>query len=267
MHPVLIRIGPLTLSTYGVLVAAAYLTGILWLKARIAEMPRMTEDKFWTLIYGVFFGALAGGKLLYVAVEWRAFASGELGVLRDFRYGFVFFGGLIGALGAGAWLRRRLDIPFLATADYFGVALPLSHWIGRLGCLAAGCCYGRPTSLPWGVRLGGDPASSTPAALWDVPLHPAQLYEAAWDLAIALLLWKAVLPRVKDGRLPRGSVFFGYAALYACGRFVIEFFRGDPRGGGALGLSVSQWLALAALLACGASVERLRKRRHAAAGP
>src|SRR4051812_46840686 len=128
MHPVLIRLGPLTLSTYGVLVAGAYLTGIVWLKNRIGEMPRMTEDKFWTLIYGLFFGALAGGKLLYVAVEWRAFAAGELGVLRDFRYGFVFFGGFVGALVMGAWLRRRLDLPFLATADYFGVALPLGHW-------------------------------------------------------------------------------------------------------------------------------------------
>ncbi|MDE2237465.1 MAG: prolipoprotein diacylglyceryl transferase, partial [Elusimicrobia bacterium] len=224
MHPILIRLGPLTVPTYGVLVAAAYLVGISWLKSQAARMPGMDENKFWTLIYGIFFGAILGGKLLFMALEWRLYWDGELGIFRDFRYGFVFFGGLLGALAAGLILTRRLKLPFLATADYFGVALPMGHWIGRLGCLAAGCCYGRPTSMPWGVRLGGDPASSTPVPLWGVPLHPTQLYEAATDIMICLFLLRRVLPRARKGEVPAGTVFMLYVLLYSIARFINEFY-------------------------------------------
>ena len=260
MYPTLIRLGPLTVSTYGVFVAAAYMVGILWLKSQIRFMPRMTEEKFWVMIYGLFFGAIAGGKLLFVAVEWRAFLNGELGFFRDFRYGFVFFGGLLGSMGMGLLIRRWIDVSYLATADYLGVALPMGHWLGRLGCLAAGCCYGRPTSLPWAVRLGGSAASSTPQALWGVPLHPTQLYEAAWNVAICWFLLRRILPRVQKGFLPPGSVLVGYVFLYSIARFVNEFFRGDPRGGDWLQLSVSQWIAVAGVLASAAVMARSRRK-------
>lgn len=258
MHPVLIQLGPFTLATYGVLVAAGYLAGILWLKTRIKDMPGMDEEKFWSLIYALFFGALAGGKLLFILVSLPDVAAGRVHLLRDFRYGFVFFGGLLGSMAAGAWSARRLGLSYLATADYFGVALPLGHAIGRLGCLASGCCYGKPTSLPWGVRLGG-PQSTTPEPLWGVPLHPTQLYESAANALIALMAWKLLLPRVKRGGLAPGSVFLAYAALYSAARFAIEFARGDDRGLSAGGLWVSQWLALA-LLAASAAILLRRAR-------
>src|SRR5438309_855524 len=98
MHPILITLGSWHISTYGFFVALAYLTGILWLKTQIPFMPGMNEDKFWTLIYGLFFGAIMGGKLLYVLVSWQSYASGEIHFFRDFRYGFVFFGGLLGTM-------------------------------------------------------------------------------------------------------------------------------------------------------------------------
>lgn len=263
MHPVLVHFGPLVISTYGFLVALGYLSGILWLKSRMSAMPQMTEDKFWTLIYGLFFGAIMGGKLLFVALEWRAFATGQLRFFGDFRYGFVFFGGLLGAMAMGAWLVRRLKLPYLATADYIGVALPMGHAIGRLGCLAAGCCYGKPTTLPWGVVLGGDPASSTPVDLWGVPLHPTQVYESLANAAIALFLAKRVLPRVERGERPAGSVFLEYVALYSVARFLNEFLRGDDRGGTLLGLFVSQWIGLICLAVAVALLLRLRGGRAA----
>jgi len=262
MHPVLIDFGFWQLSTYGVLVALGYLTAILWLKKHLTTQPGMSEDKFWFLIYALFFGAVAGGKILYILVSLRDQQWSELHVLRDFRYCFVFFGGLLGSLAVGVWAARRLKIKYWATADFVGVALPLGHAIGRLGCLAAGCCYGRPTDLPWGVKLGGSPFSVTPERLWDIPLHPTQLYEAAANAAIAAVVAYQVLPRVRHGKWPAGSAFLAYIGLYSAARFTIEFYRGDDRGWSYAGLWVSQWLSLACALAAAAVLVRLTASRR-----
>lgn len=256
MHPVLIRLGPLSLPTYGVLVAAGYLTAILWLKRQLGFM-RLTEDQFWKILYGVFAGAILGGKFLYLLVEYKAVASGELGIFRDFRYGFVFFGGFLGAVLLGGRIARRVG-DFRVISDYFMTALPLGHAIGRLGCLAAGCCFGRPTRLPWGISLGGHPESITPSPLWGIPLHPTQIYESLGNAVVFLFLSRSVLPRVRGGKLPTGSAFLGYTICYSFLRFVVEFFRGDDRGLLA-GLSTSQWIAAAAFAASVALLTRFTK--------
>lgn len=244
MFPTLIRIGDFQLATYGVLVAAGYLLGILWLERRHERMG-MDYDTFWRLIYLMFFGAVAGGKLLYWAVEWRDLVSGALRPIRDLRFGFVFYGGLIGSAAAGRWYQVRKGFSFLRPADYFGVALPMGHAVGRLGCLMAGCCAGAPTGMPWGVSFSRPDALVDPR-LAGTPLHPTQLYESLADAAIVLILLR-VLKRVEAGRLPHGTVFAGYLLLYAAARFTIEFFRGDDRGGFFLALSVSQWVSIAAV--------------------
>ena len=244
MHPVLIALGPLRLSTYGVFVALGYLAAILWLKAQLPRTPWMDEDGFWTMVYALFAGAVLGGKALYLLVSPPSWPSSVLGFLDELRYGFVFYGGAAGALAAGWWVSRRLAIPYLSTADYFGVAAPLGHAIGRLGCLGAGCCYGRPAAVSWAVTVGPSPWCATPPALWGVPLHPTQLYEAGANLLIACLARFWLLPRAQRGRLVPGTVFLSYAALYAAARFAIEFYRGDDRGGTLAALSVSQWIAL-----------------------
>jgi len=255
MHPVLIALGPLHLSTYGAAVAAGYLVAILWLKSQMAAMG-LDERGFWRLIYCLFFGAIAGGKLLYWAVSYREILDGQLSPLGDFRYGFVFFGGVLGALAMGYVAKLWLGFRFLAIADYIGVALPFGHALGRLGCLAAGCCYGRPTGLPWGIALGGDPASVTPRELWGIPLHPTQLYESAANLGIGFFLLKVLLPRAQRRELSAGTVFLAYVALYSAARFVIEFFRFDDRGASLPPFSVSQWLALTGIAAVAAVLAR-----------
>ncbi len=255
MFPILFDFGFFALPSYGALVAAGYLAGILWLRARAPEMG-LDEDGFWFLIYCLFFGAIAGGKLLYMAVELPRFISGELRLIGDFRYGFVFFGGFLGALAMGVVARRRLKFDYLKTADFFGVALPMGHAIGRLGCLAAGCCYGGPSTLPWALAFPEHAASSLPERLWGVPLHPVQLYESGLNALIAIFLAGFVLPRVRRGALREGSVFLGYVVLYSAVRFALEFVRGDDRGGPFGPFHVSQWISLLSIAAAGALLSR-----------
>ncbi|HEX4048927.1 MAG TPA: prolipoprotein diacylglyceryl transferase [Elusimicrobiota bacterium] len=242
MHPTLLKIGSFELSTYGVLVATAYVAAIMWLKARRKEMG-LSEDRFWDLIYWLFAGALLGGKLGYVIVEHDVTL-----LWHDVRYGFVFYGGFLGAALAGWIAARRMKLSFTKLSDYFAVALPIGHAIGRLGCLMAGCCYGRHTDMPWGIALDGDPSR-----------HPTQLYEAFLNLVIAYTVYKVGLARTRDGRWKAGSAFLLYIGLYAVARFVVEIYRGDDRGAFWHGLSPSQVVAIGALAAVTA-VAAARKR-------
>lgn len=233
MHPVLLSLGSFQISTYGVLVAAGWLAGVRWLVARRSALE-LTENQIWDLVYWIFGGAFVGGKIMYFLVTPGAFAF----TIEALRYGFVFYGGLIGGLAAGFWYAGRLKLPFLKLADWFLTALALGHGIGRFGCLAAGCCYGRHTDLPWGVALAGDPSR-----------HPTQVYEALLDLVLFGVLARVVLPRIADGRLRRGAGVAGYVLGYALLRFAVEFLRGDDRGVFVAGLSPSQWVALGAAAA------------------
>lgn len=242
MFPTLINIGGFHLATYGVLVAAGYMVGILWLNSQRKKMG-LSEDRFWALIYVEFFGALAGGKILYWIVEWDALLSGELRLIRDIRFGFVFFGGLIGTLVVGVFYARRHRLNFWKLADYFLAPLGVGMAIGRLGCFAAGCCAGLPTTMPWGVSFT-HPESLVAYSLRGIPLHPTQLYESAGNGLIAIFLFR-LLKRVQSGELPQGTVVLAYIGLYSVMRFGIEFFRGDDRGGFFLHLSPSQWAAMA----------------------
>ena len=248
MFPTLLHLGDFRLATYGVLVAAGYLLGIGWL-ARNRERMGLGEETFWSLIYWLFAGALLGGKLLYLGVEWRALVSGALHPIRDLRYGFVFFGGVAGSMVAGAVWCRRNGASFAKLSDFFAPALAMGHALGRLGCLAAGCCGGRPTGLPWGVAFNHPEALVSPH-LAGVPLHPFPLYESAANIGAAWAC-SVVLARVEAGRLRPGSGWAAYLGLYGAARFCLETFRGDDRGQGVLGLSPSQ--AVGALAMAGAA--------------
>src|SRR5262245_57874750 len=130
----------MTPTAYGLFAATGCVTAVLWLKRHHQRMG-ISENEFWAAMWTLLIGGLLGAKALFVTLGWEHYARGELRLLADFQIGFVFFGGLVGAILAGAAFAavRRLD--FVRGADYFAVAVPMGHAIGRVGCYFAGCCY------------------------------------------------------------------------------------------------------------------------------
>lgn len=252
MHPTLFTVEGRPIATYGVLVALGYLAGagFLW---RNRERMGMSLWQLFILFYCIVGGAVLGAKAGFFLVEREMFLDDPWWMIKNWRIGWVFWSGFIGTLVAAKVFQIGFNAFFtprkryLPPADYFGAALPLGHAIGRLGCFAQGCCHGRPTELPWGIAHTGPSASILPA-LRGLPLHPAQLYEAAGDLAISLFVALWLLPRIESGRFRYGTAFFGYIGAYSVLRFLVEFARGDPRGLFLSdALSPSQWWSLGGL--------------------
>jgi len=225
VHPVLFEIGGFPVHTYGVLLAAAYLVG---LQTAVRRAPRAGLDPARILDLGilVIFAAIVGAKLLLLIVEWRSFAADPKQIVTVLRSGGVFYGGLLAAVPVAIWYVRRHELPTWRVGDLAAPGIALAHAVGRVGCLMAGCCYGRPTELPWGVRFTSAYAADAVGVPLGIPLHPTQLYEAGAELAIFAVL----LLTERRGRPYAGRTFWTYVLLYAAARFVIEFYRGDPRG-------------------------------------
>ena len=236
--PELFGIGPLTIYTYGVMLAAAYLGG---LQLAIVRGRKAGLDSARLLDLGVYIviAALVGAKLLLLFVNFTYFRNNPHEILVLARSGGVFYGGLITATLVAFWYIRRHKLPFWTTCDIFAPGIALGHVIGRVGCLMAGCCYGIRTDVPWAVTFTDPFAASNVGTPLNVPLHPTQLYEAAAELLILIFL----LTTEGKGRPYPGRTFWGYMFLYAISRFVIEFYRADERGF-LMGLSTSQFISL-----------------------
>lgn len=246
MHPTLFKIGSFELASYGLMTALGYAAASFYLLRKIKQI-HMDADTFWNFIFIAFMGALVGAKAMFIIVSWPmlgdTLAQKLHTIVTGFRYGFVFFGGAIAAVAALWVYLKKKKLPILSTADFFVVALPLGHAIGRIGCFLAGCCYGAPTQLPWGVKFT-DPHSLVPPELYGVALHPTQLYEAAANLLLFVFLHYAYKKPHKAG-----AVLVQYIIGYGLIRFTIEFFRGDYRGAFIGGMSPSQCLSLCAIAA------------------
>jgi phosphatidylglycerol---prolipoprotein diacylglyceryl transferase len=238
-------IGPLTLHTYGVLLALAFLTG-LWVVSREAKRAGLDASVVTDMAVYVLIGGLIGAKLLLLIVEWSYYSKhlGEIWTL--LQSGGVFYGGLLGAFPVAWWFARRHHLDGWKTADVLAPGVVIGQAIGRLGCFAAGCCYGRPADVPWAVTFHDVYATRQVGTPLDTPLHPTQLYESLATLAIFIFLrWLAGRKRFD------GQVTLAYMLLYAIARFVIEFYRGDAARGMVLGgwMSTSQFIAILMVLA------------------
>ena len=262
MFPTLIHVGGFHLASYGVLVAAGFLAGI-WYLSKSPEVKAIGEENFQRLITGIFLSGMGGGKALYLLLYWREMDWSLGSLIGDLRFGFVYFGGFIGAVLWGIYFTRRHKFDFWKLSDPAAPALALGHGIGRLGCFAAGCCFGLPTTLPWGIRFH-NPEALIPSNFLGVPLHPTQLYESAGDIALAAALHFLLLPRIRSGKLREGTAFLAYGLGYSFLRFLVELVRGDDRGFYALGLSISQWVGLGLVIVTGGVLAYRQGRHHAA---
>jgi phosphatidylglycerol:prolipoprotein diacylglycerol transferase len=251
MHPILVRTQFFTIYTFGVLLAAAYLSALAW-TVRSARRDGFDPDVFMSLGLNAIVGALIGAKALYIVRSpselwsWSVVSSAG-----------DFYGGFIGALVASAiFFRRHPTVPFWRAADICAPAIALGQSIGRLGCLMAGDDYGRPTSVPWAVTFTAPEAAQVGGAPLGVPLHPVQAYEAAFCLALFVFLVWLSRRRHRDG-----DVIATYTMMYAIGRFILEFFRGDADRGFVFGglLSTSQFIGVI-MFAVAAAVLVVRHR-------
>jgi phosphatidylglycerol:prolipoprotein diacylglycerol transferase len=187
----------------------------------------------------IIIAALVGAKLLLLVVDFDQF-SNPRELLNLARLGGVFYGGLILAVVVAFWYIHRHRMPFWTTCDVFAPGIALGHVTGRLGCLAAGCCYGKPTDMPWAIVFSNPLAAANVGTPLGIPLHPTQIYEAGASLVILV----ALLATERRGRRFAGRTFWSYMFLYAVSRYIIEIYRGDPRGTVLGVFSTSQFISV-----------------------
>ncbi|HEV2835523.1 MAG TPA: prolipoprotein diacylglyceryl transferase [Pyrinomonadaceae bacterium] len=241
MYPELFRIGSFPINTYGVFLALAFLCAIL-ITVKLGERDGLPRDRIYDLCLWMLLASLIGSKILMLFTE-PEYRDNPLQLLSlDFlRSGGVFYGGLLGAVLAGYLLMKRYKLPWWKTADACAPGIAIGNFFGRQGCFAAGCCWGKPTNLPWGVKFSelGHEITGVPTNTY---LHPTQLYESfAMLLVFFFLLWLHKRKRFD------GQVVLAYALLYSTIRFAIEFVRDDPRGD-ILGLTTLTGLSTSQLI-------------------
>jgi phosphatidylglycerol:prolipoprotein diacylglycerol transferase len=238
VYPRLLELGPITVYTYGVLLAAAYLFGLQLARVR-AKQRGLDANRVLDLGIYIIISALVGAKLLLLITDFKSFTADPRELLTLARSGGVFYGGLIVAVIVALWYIRRVGLPLWTTCDVFAPGIALGHVVGRFGCLFAGCCFGKPTTRAWGITFTDPFAAANVGTPLGVALHPTQLYEAGAELVILIVL----LVTERKGRPFPGRTFWLYMLLYAISRFIIEFYRGDDRG--AVGMfSTSQFISI-----------------------
>lgn len=245
MFPVLLQIGPFRLYGYGVFIALGFVLGIVysWREARRVgvDPQRILDLGFWILI-----SAIVGARILFIITMWREYLKFPLEVFMVWKGGLVYYGGILLSIAVSVWYIRRHRMPVLKTLDILGAAFLLGETAGRWGCFSAGCCFGKPTSLPWGM-IFDDPRSLVDEKLQGIPIHPTQLYASLAALCIFLFLqW------YKGRQSFPGQVGFTGLLLYALERFGIEYLRGDEIRGFVWYpyISTSQFISIPVALVC-----------------
>ena len=254
-------LGPYSLHMYGVLLVAALLSA-LWLAGRLAKQQGLDSQKVQDLGIASIIAGLVGAKLLLVVVDFDQYRSNPRALLDVLQSGGVFYGGLLGGIPVAWWYIRKHSLPLFATLDVLAPAVAIGQAVGRLACFAAGCCYGKPSTMPWSVIFHNEDAHALVGVPLGVPLHPSQLYESFGAFALLFLL----LVVLRKRRF-HGQVFALYLILYAVLRFGLEFFRGDAARGTVFGgaLSTSQFIAIIVVFLTLAALPLIAKRPPEAA--
>ncbi|MCP3944401.1 MAG: prolipoprotein diacylglyceryl transferase [Desulfobacteraceae bacterium] len=220
MHPILFEFGRIKLYTYGLFIALGFMAAV-WFSKRNAKLYNTCDQVISDLFFVILFSAIIGARFLYVLINFDFYRNNPLEIFKIWNGGLVFFGGFIAAVGACIIFLKIKKIPIAKTADIMAPGIALGHSIGRLGCLAAGCCYGKPSNLPFAIKFT-NPDSIAPL---NVYLHPTQIYMVLSNLLLFfILMW------LQKRKKFHGMVFLSYIMLYSAFRSGIEFFRGDFRG-------------------------------------
>ena len=221
MYPILVKIGPITIHTYGFMMAlgVALALWFIYVQAKNQELPasKLIDVAFYTIIV-----ALLGAKLILFFGDLSYYLEDPKKLFSLARSGGVFQGGLVFGFFFALWLLRRNKIPAWKTADIIAPALALGHSLGRLGCFSAGCCYGTECEVPWGVTFQNEYAHNLTGIPLHTPLHPTQLYEAFLNFSSFVILFIILKKKRFDGQ-----VISFYIINYAIIRYFVEFFRGD----------------------------------------
>jgi phosphatidylglycerol:prolipoprotein diacylglycerol transferase len=217
VYPTIVKIGSFAIHSYGLLLAVGFLLAIQIFVSR-GKRRGIAEDSLHTIALVILILAIVGGRGLFVLTHWSEYSSDLWGIFRLWEGGLMLYGGYILSIAGGIAYVRRARLPLWKIADAVAPAMAIGIGIGRLGCFLNGCCFGMPTSLPWGVRFpSGSYASYTfPGSA----IHPSQLYLALAGAVLFLVL-------LRLDRTPRfdGWLFWTAVAVDAVLRFTIDFTR------------------------------------------
>jgi phosphatidylglycerol:prolipoprotein diacylglycerol transferase len=262
LHPILFHIGSFRVPTYGTLLVTAILAAVYTVtrlgRREGLDTGRLLDFSTWLLIV-----ALVGAKVLMVITDWSDYGSlGQIFSFNTLMAGGVFYGGFLAALFFAVWYIRVHGMPFWKITDVYAPAIALGQTIGRWGCFAGGCDYGKPTNSWLGVVFTNPYAHEIAGTPLGIRIYPTQLMESAATLVIfGILLWR-YKKKSRDG-----EIFVLYLGLYAVARFFLEFLRGDPDRGFVFNnlLSTSQFSGVLARAA--AIVLAVYLRRQPALAP
>ena len=223
MYPELFHIGPLPVRAYGLLLALSFVLGVLYIK-RVVERDGKPFEPYLTIATLMILGGVVGARLFYVLFHLEEFAGNWAATINPFQEGqfgiagLNLYGGVLVALAATIWYCRRAKLSVLETFDYFSPTLGIGLAVTRIGCFLNGCCFGLPTSAPWGIKF---PDGSIPDFVFhDQHLHPTQIYSSLYGLLLFLFLnW--LLPRKRFTGQLVAFLFMAEATF----RFLIEDLR------------------------------------------
>lgn len=220
MYPILLDLGKINLYTYGLFVALGLMTAI-WVSKKIATPHGILPETITDIFLIILVSAIAGARLLYVGINFSTYKDHPLEMFKIWNGGLVFFGGFITAAAATAVYLNFKNLKVWKMADIISPGIALGHCVGRIGCLLAGCCYGKACDLPFAIKFT-HPESLAPLGVY---LHPTQIYSIFSNLMLFFILMGLQKKKKFDG-----MIFLSYLMLYSLFRSIIEFFRGDFRG-------------------------------------
>jgi phosphatidylglycerol---prolipoprotein diacylglyceryl transferase len=219
VYPILLHLGSFPLHSYGVMMALAFVFG-LWTATLRARREKISGEAIADVTLWIMIGVILGARVVYVTTYWKdEFADQPISEIFMIQHGgLVFYGGLIGAMVAGAIYLSWKKLPLWKVADVLAPSIALGSVFGRIGCLLNGCCYGRACDLPWAISFPADNPLHPPT----YPVHPTEIYDALLNFALYVFLAWLFRRKKFDGQ-----IFATYLICYAVTRSFVEYFRGD----------------------------------------